>query len=124
MEKFNSFMDDDFNTPRAIAFLHELAHEINRLDKNSRRALTLAAALRQCGAVLGLLQESPQVFLQSQAGGVAGALGNAEINGLIELRNQARRNRDFKEADRIRDQLIAGGVLLEDSPQGTVWRRQ
>ena len=122
-EKFNSLMEDDFNTPRAIAFLHELAHEINRLDKHSGRALTLAAVLRQCGAVLGLLQESPQEYLQSQAGGVAGALSNAEINGLIEQRNQARRNRDFKEADRIRDQLVAGGVLLEDSPQGTVWRR-
>ena len=124
VENFNSLMDDDFNTPRAIAFLHELAHEINRLDKKSGRALSLAMALRQCGAVLGLLQESPQNYLQSQAVGVAGALSNAEINDLIEQRNQARRNRDFKEADRIRDQLTAGGVLLEDSPEGTVWRRR
>jgi len=122
--QFNSLMDDDFNTPRAIAFLHELAHEINRLDKNSGRALALAVALRQCGTVLGLLQESPQEYLQSQAGGIAGALSNTEIAGLIEQRNLARKNRDFKEADRIRDQLVAGGVLLEDSPQGTVWRRQ
>ena len=124
MEKFNSLMDDDFNTPRAIAFLHELAHEINRLDKNSGHALALAMALRQCGAVLGLLQVSPQEYLQSQVSGVAGDLSSAEINRLIEQRNQARRNRDFKGADRIRDQLAAGGVLLEDSPQGTVWRRR
>lgn len=121
---FNFLMDDDFNTPRAIAFLHELAHEINRLDKKSNRALSLAMTLRQCGAVLGFLQESPQSYLQSKVVGIAGALSSAEINGLIEQRNQARRNRDFKEADRIREQLTTSGVLLEDSPQGTVWRRR
>ena len=124
VEKFNALMDDDFNTPKAIAFLHELAHEINRLDKNSERALALAVALRYFGAVLGLLQESPQEFLQSRSGNVAGKMENEEINRLIEQRNQARRNREFKEADHIRDLLAGNGVILEDSPQGTVWRRQ
>jgi len=123
-EKFNSLMDDDFNTPRAIAFLHELAHEINRLDKNSERVLSLAGALRHCGGVLGLLQESPQKFLQSGAAPATSAMKQEEIAGLIELRNQARRNRDFKEADRIRELLSGNGVILEDSPQGTVWRRE
>ena len=123
-EKFNFLMDDDFNTPRAIAFLHELAHEINRLDKNSGRARSLAAALKYLGAVLGLLQEPPREFLQSRVGSIAGALSNEEITGLIEQRKYARDNRDFKEADRIRDLLAGSGVILEDSPQGTVWRRQ
>ena len=124
VEKFNQLMDDDFNTPRAIAFLHELAHEINRLDKNSGRARSLAATLRHLGAVLGLLQEPPREFLQSRVGSIAGALSNEEITGLIEQRKNARDNRDFKEADRIRDLLAGSGVILEDSPQGTVWRRQ
>ena len=123
-EKFKEAMDDDFNTPKAIAFLHELAHEINRLEKNSERALALAGVLRHCGGVLGLLQESPQAFLQSRAGHVTGALDHEQIAGIIEQRNQARKNRDFKEADRIRELLSGNGVILEDSPQGTIWRRQ
>ncbi|MGH8119889.1 MAG: cysteine--tRNA ligase [Gammaproteobacteria bacterium] len=123
-EKFNAVMDDDFNTPKAISFLHELAHEINRLDKNSARALSLAGVLRHCGGVLGLLQESPEAFLQSRPGTVTGAMTKEEIAGLIEQRNRARKNRDFKEADRIRELLSGNGVILEDSPQGTIWRRE
>jgi cysteinyl-tRNA synthetase len=121
--EFNTVMDDDFNTPKAIALLHDLAHRINRLDKNSAEAQALAVALRHFGGVLGLLQESPEEYLQSQAGHAASVLSNTEIEALIARRNQARKNRDYNEADRVRDQLQKQGIVLEDTATGTVWRR-
>ena len=122
ISEFNTVMDDDFNTPRAIAILHELASEINRIDKNTERAKSLAATLRYLGGILGLLQESPKQYLQSQVGKSDKTL-DQEIESLIEQRNQARENRDFQEADRIRAQLDSMNIKLEDTPTGTTWRR-
>jgi cysteinyl-tRNA synthetase len=116
-------MDDDFNTPEAQAVLFELAREINsRRDSAPEQAGRLAALLRQLGARLGLLQQDPEQFLQG--GQAAGGPGAEEIEALIQQRTQARQNRDWAESDRIRDVLSAQGVVLEDGPQGTRWRRE
>ncbi len=119
--RFNTAMDDDFNTPDALSILFDLAREINRLrDKNNDQAVRLGATLRQLGGVLGLLQADPDEFLQ---GGVDEGLSAANIEELIEQRNNARKNRDWTEADRIRNLLTAEGILLEDGSDGTTWRR-
>ena len=123
VRQFNKVMDDDFNTPQAIAVLHQLAHEINRMDKTTERAQTLATTLSYLGSVLGILQDSPVEYLQSRASTSENQLSNEEIESLIEQRNMARQNKDFKEADRIREMLEERGVQLEDTPARTVWRR-
>jgi cysteinyl-tRNA synthetase len=122
VERFNSVMDDDFNTPRAIAVLHDIAGEINRHDKKSDKAKSLAATLKALGGVLGLLQDSPVAYLQRGIGGTDG-LDSDAIEKLIAERNQARKDRNFQEADRIRDLLKEQGIELEDTPDGTLWRR-
>jgi cysteinyl-tRNA synthetase len=121
--RFYAAMDDDFNTPEAVAVMFDLMREINRQrDSDSARAAVLAAQLRECGALLGLLQRDPQAFLQ---GSVAdGGLSDAEIQQLIEARLVARKNKEWAESDRIRDELKAKGIVLEDGAGGTTWRRQ
>src|SRR3546814_1579898 len=113
-------LDDDLNTPAAIAELHELTSRLNRANDAEKPGL--AAALRRAGAFLGLLQDEPDRWLQG-ARPAAGAPSPAEIEDLIVRRRDARRAKDFAEADRIRDLLAAQGVVLEASPQGTTWRR-
>jgi len=123
IERFNDVMDDDFNTPKAIALMHELVREINRLDdKTTERVQYLAATLRHLGEILGLLQDSPQAYLQGSVQ-TEGGISNEEIQTLIEQRNEARKTRNFAEADRIRNQLSENGITLEDTPEGTIWRR-
>jgi cysteinyl-tRNA synthetase len=104
-------MDEDFNTPGAVAVLFELAAEINR--SHSPEA---AALLKALGAVLGLLQQSPRAFLQGGSG-----LDEAEIERLIEQRAAAKKARDFAAADAIRRDLAERGIVLQDSAQGTTW---
>jgi cysteinyl-tRNA synthetase len=124
IQSFNTVMDDDFNTPKAIAVLHELAHELNRLqDKSSEQAHVLAGTLKYLGGVLGILQETPQVYLQSKTGYAQASMSDEEIQSYIGQRKQARVDKDFAEADRIRDLLIENGVNLEDTPDGTLWSR-
>jgi cysteinyl-tRNA synthetase len=161
--RFKQAMDDDFNTPEALAVLFELGHEINRT-----RSPAYAGLLRALAEPLGLLQRSPDEYLQARrrmsfesradalgtsvgseisgaesaadstgqnvaktgsASGKAnlGALrgdgfSSAEVDQLIAARTAARRARNFAESDRIRDQLLEGGIILEDGPQGTTWR--
>jgi len=114
--RFRAAMDDDFATPEAISVLFDLANELNRT-----RAPETAALLKSLGGVLGLLQRSPEDFLQGAGGG---AQGEAEaIEAQIAARAQAKRDKNYAEADRIRQALQAQGILLEDTPQGTIWRR-
>ena len=119
---FHACMEDDFNTPKAIALLHKIARRLNKTeDKSSREAMSLAATLRRLGAVLGLLQAEPRAFLQGQADQ---ADSDAEmIERLIQARAKAKAARAYQQADAIRDQLAARGVSLEDTPRGTIWRR-
>lgn len=120
--RFTSAMNDDFNTPVAISVLFDLAREVNRRREAGEAATDLAGLLVELGAVLGLLQSDPEQYLQSAAG-TAPDLNIEKIESLIEARNAARKARDWKEADRIRDGLSAAGVILEDSPSGTTWKR-
>ncbi|MCQ2028915.1 cysteine--tRNA ligase [Stutzerimonas zhaodongensis] len=118
--RFGEAMDDDFNSPEACAVLFEMAREINRLrDTDFQAAAALAARLKELAGVLGVLQIDPDAFLQS---GAAGTVDAAEVEALIAARLQARADKNWGESDRIRDQLTAMGVVLEDSKGGTTWR--
>src|SRR3989338_8133743 len=120
VERFAAAMDDDFNSPEACAVLFELAREINRLrDSDLQAAAGLAARLKELAAVLGVLQLEPEAFLQA---GAAGKVDAAEVEALIAARLQARAEKNWGESDRIRDQITAMGVVLEDGKGGTTWR--
>ncbi|GMQ91365.1 MAG: cysteine--tRNA ligase [Gammaproteobacteria bacterium] len=123
-DRFRQAMDDDFNTAGAIAVLFDLAHHINRVDSGDTEALQrLGACLRRLGGILGLLQRPPQHFLQGSTT-ATGGLSSARIEEMIELRQQARRNQDWAEADRLRDELLEHGITLEDNAGDTLWRRE
>jgi cysteinyl-tRNA synthetase len=121
VDKFKQAMDDDFNTPEALAVLFDLANQVNRLrDADADAALNKAAVLKKLANVLGLLEQDPVDYLQS---GAAESDDSADIDALIEARKAARENKDWAEADRIRDELDAKGIILEDKDGKTVWRR-
>ena len=101
-----------------MAVLFELAGELNRT-----RSLTLAVQLRALGGLLGLLQRDSQEFLRGAAAATSGALDAADIEALIARRGDAKKAKNFAEADRIRKELADAGIVLEDSPKGTSWRR-
>lgn len=120
VERFGAAMDDDFNSPEAVATLFEMAREVNRLrDSDPSTAAALAARMKALGGLLGLLQLEPDVFLQA---GATGKVDAAEVEGLIQARLTARAEKNWAESDRIRDQLTAMGVVLEDGKGGTTWR--
>ncbi|MBK5072361.1 cysteine--tRNA ligase [Budviciaceae bacterium CWB-B4] len=122
--RFREAMDDDFNTPEAYSVLFDMAREINRLKvEDITAANQLAAELRCLSGVLGLLEQSPESFLQG-AGQNADDSEVAEIEALIKQRNDARQAKDWAMADVARNRLTEMGIILEDGPQGTVWRRK
>lgn len=121
--RFAAYMNDDFNTPEALTVLFEEAGEINRLrESDPEGARRHAATLKALGERLGLLQREPESYLKWRPA-TAGGLDDEAIEALIEQRLQARRSRDWAESDRIRDELAAAGVQLEDGAAGTTWRR-
>ncbi|WP_027253458.1 cysteine--tRNA ligase [Photobacterium halotolerans] len=121
IERFTTAMDDDFNTPEAYSVMFDMAREINRLKgEDLKAASALGAQLRALAEVLGLLAQDPETFLQSSAK----ADDVAEIESLIQQRLDARAAKDWAAADAARDTLTAMGIILEDGPQGTTWRRK
>ena len=112
---FKTAMDDDFNTPLAFAVLFDLASELNK----TKSAVT-GSLLKNLAAVVGLLQRDPDTFLQGKIEQVCQSL---DVDTLIVQRNLAKQSKNFTEADSIRKTLAEAGIVLEDSPQGTTWRR-
>ena len=123
VEQFQEVMDDDFNTPRAIALLHELAHDINRSsDKTAGSVLNLAATLRYLAGVLGLLQDEPNAFLRGRPP-VEDGLSDGQIEQYIQERTAAKAAKNYQRADEIRALLTGQKIILEDGAETTSWRR-
>ena len=122
VQRFDAAMADDFNVPLAVAVLYDMVRELNTAKEagNSERINSLAQLLKSLAAVLGVLQLEADDFLQS---GSADQLDAASIEALIVERVQAKKDRQFARADEIRDSLKVQGVILEDSREGTTWRR-
>jgi cysteinyl-tRNA synthetase len=115
--RFAEAMDDDFNTPLAVAALFDLVTELNK-----SKSPVLARQLKGLAAVIGLLDRTPQQFLQASVGGEGG--DDAAITEAIAKRAEAKKARNFAESDKIRADLLAQGIILEDKPDGTTnWRR-
>ncbi|MES9957040.1 MAG: cysteine--tRNA ligase [Sedimenticola sp.] len=124
VERFHEAMDDDFNTPEALATMFEMVREINRVRaEDERQAAALAAELKRMGAILGILQDDAESYLRGGAPGGDDGLSDADIEALIQQRVEAKANKDWATADRIRNELKSHDILLEDGPQGTSWRR-
>jgi cysteinyl-tRNA synthetase len=113
---FKAAMDDDFNSPEAIAVLFELANQVNKSG-----SLKEASLLKTLAGVLGLLQRNPESYLQGEVG--SGGISQDQIDSLINQRLEAKRNKDFALADAIRKRLLEAGIVLEDAASGTSWRR-
>jgi cysteinyl-tRNA synthetase len=114
-QRFKAAMDDDFNTPEAMAVLFDLANEVNRTQ-----SVETATQLKSLAGVFGLLQRESTEFLQ---GSVTDGLSEAQINQKIEARIAAKQAKNYAESDRIRKELQEAGIVLEDSAAGTTWRR-
>jgi cysteinyl-tRNA synthetase len=122
-KRFEAAMNDDFNTANAMAVLFDLAREVNRAKSDDPESVdTLASLLRYLGGIIGLLENDAEDFLKLELSPGDG-LADDEIEALIEQRLEARKNQDWNEADRIRDELGKAGIAIEDGSQGTRWRR-
>jgi len=120
--RFREAMDDDFNTPGALALMHEIARELNSAarEDDAARARALAAQLRGFGAILGILGDDPLAFRR----GGGDASEDAGIDALVAERVQAKKAKDFARAEAIREELRQRGIVIEDTREGSVWRRE
>ncbi|MDD1617655.1 MAG: cysteinyl-tRNA synthetase [Methylococcaceae bacterium NSP1-2] len=118
--RFEQAMDDDFNTPVAVAVLFDLARELNKAkESEAENVASLAASLKQLASLLGLLQNDPELFLKGESG------DDSDIEAQIQARIDAKKAKDWATADKIRNDLKASGIILEDAPDGTTsWRRE
>ncbi len=124
VERFKTAMDDDFNTPEAYSVLFDLAREINRLKASDiDEAAKLASVLRKLGYVMGILQQNPEAYLKAGKTEQDDA-EVARIEALIEERKNAKKNKDWAKADAVRNELQGMGIIIEDGPNGTTWRRK
>jgi cysteinyl-tRNA synthetase len=117
IDKFSLVMDDDLNTPEALSVLFQLAKLINS-SSNRDKKIKYASTLKELSGVLGLLQDDPKIFFQFGA-----TLSDEEIDQQISLRNEARDTKNFETADKIRDSLLDQGIILDDSSEGTTWKK-
>jgi cysteinyl-tRNA synthetase len=117
MNQFSLVMDDDLNTPEALSLLFQLAKLINS-SSDPIQKMKYGATLKELSGVLGLLQDDPKTFFQFGA-----TLSDEEIDQQIALRNRARDEKDFQTADKIRDSLLEQGIILDDSSEGTTWKK-
>jgi len=121
--RFKLAMDDDFNTPEAMAVLFDLANEVNKT-----KSVEAASLLKHLAGVLGLLSRDSDEFLQAKSGAASNAVASdveaaaLNVDDLITKRLEAKQAKNFAEADRIRKELAEAGIILEDTPQGTTWR--
>ncbi len=120
-DAFSAAMDDDFNSPVALAVLFDMAHEVNRLKEQNQiqEASTIASVLKRLGGIFQILQENPEEFLR----GDTSDQETASIESLISERNMARASKNFARADEIRKELLSMGIVIEDGSAGTTWRR-
>ncbi|MDN5873883.1 MAG: cysteine--tRNA ligase [Sinobacteraceae bacterium] len=121
-DSFTDALSDDLNTPAALAELFELARALNKTEDTQDKA-RIAAQMRDAGALLGLLQQSPTAWFEGASANSDDQMADADIDARIAARADAKTAKDYAEADRIRDELKANGVIIEDSAQGTRWRR-
>ena len=119
-DKFHNAMQDDFNTPSAISVLFEIARQVNSLKKDNKieEATKLASELYDLSSILGLLQKDPNDYFRDGIN-----ISESQIQSLIDKRNKARAEKDFKLSDKIRDDLLEMGIALEDRNNETVWRK-
>jgi cysteinyl-tRNA synthetase len=119
---FVEAMNDDFNTRVALAGMFDLVRDLNNAKNNPELARNLAGQLKAFGLILGVLQENPEVFLHA---GSSGQIAAADVERLVAERIQAKADKQYARADEIRKELLAAGVVLEDSRDGTTqWRRE
>jgi cysteinyl-tRNA synthetase len=119
--RFKAAMNDDFNTPEALAVMFDLVRDLNVARKaQTTNIAQLATTLKLLGGVLGILQLDPEVYFKGES---AEGLSNDDIDRLVQDRTNARANKDWAESDRIRDLLLDQGISLDDSKDGTSWRR-
>ena len=122
---FLSALEDDLNTPQAFCILHDLATSLNKASSQNEKK-HLAAELKRSGEFIGILKEDPDVWFQTSSKTVHDDplhIDPLHIECQIEARVQARLSKNFAESDRIRDHLLQAGIVLEDGPSGTKWRR-
>ena len=122
-KRFSDAMNDDFNTPVAVAVLFDLTRDLNSHKTDKTKANILATTLKELAAVIGILQDDPENFLKGTK--TQGGLSEDEISQQIQARIEAKKNKNWAQADQIRDELKEQGIILEDAPSGeTTWRRE